>query len=68
MLANHAAHSLNTLRGQLFGKAVLWVAGASMAILLSIQATTWAHAMVRTWFFTAVNGTFASGPPHAIVR
>jgi hypothetical protein len=31
-----------------------------MAILLSIQATAWADATVRTWFFTAVNRMFAS--------
>jgi hypothetical protein len=46
--------------GRVFGKAVLWLGGVSVAILISMQATAWAHATVRTWFIATLSHGFAS--------
>jgi hypothetical protein len=60
MLANDSANRHIKARARLFGRVVPWVVGAAVAILLSMQTTTWARGAVRTWFFAIVNRAFAS--------
>jgi hypothetical protein len=60
MLAIDPTRNRRTAHARLFGRVVLCLIGASLAILLSMQATTWAHATLRTWFLATVNRTFAS--------
>jgi hypothetical protein len=60
MLAIDPTRNRRTAHARLFGRVVLSLIGASLAILLSMQATAWAHATLRTWFLAAVNRTFAS--------
>jgi hypothetical protein len=60
-----------TPRGRMFGTVLLWLGGASLAILISMQVTVWAHAKMKAWFVATLNHAFASamamGETHATV-